>query len=286
MDKVLMVEPGGGLGNRILTLISAFNLARDCSIKEITVLWRNQNECGCDFEDMFDSMPLSCKVRNIHFGKESYKSLLSRGKVFSSLRKAIHFGCYTVFRKHIKRAELRLEQGKNSDSDYRKLKEKVDNWPQKKIYIEAYYSFYGDNSSEGIRFNPEIERRVEDYMKTLGSYVAMHIRRTDNVEAIKNSPTELFYEKIMELVEHDPDKKIYIATDDKDILEDLKRRFPHNIFSEAMASADRRSKEGMQFALYEMLILAGAETLYASYGSTYTMIANIIGKNEMITLRK
>ena len=127
----------------------------------------------------------------------------------------------------------------------------------------------------------------------------MHIRRTDNVVAIEKSPTKLFYDKIDELISANADasgtvdnnlgsgiakRKIYIATDDHDILEDLKNRYPETIVSEASAVASRTSSEGMQFALYEMLILSGADTLYASYGSTFTVIANAIGGNRLAVL--
>ena len=67
---------------------------------------------------------------------------------------------------------------------------------------------------------------------------------------------------------------------------DLKKRYPQNILSENAGKVSRTSNEGMKFALYEMLILAGADTIYASYGSTFTVVANAIGQNEMIVLKK
>jgi hypothetical protein len=114
----------------------------------------------------------------------------------------------------------------------------------------------------------------------------MHIRRTDNEIAIKNSPTELFYENVARIVNDKPDTKIYIATDDLDILDDMKKKWPDNIIYTKVDSISRRSTEGIKFALYEMLILAGARTIYASYGSTFSQIANLIGGNEMIVVKK
>ena len=286
LNKKLIIEPGGGLGNRILALSSAFNLAKELGIEEILLLWRNNNECGCEYEDVFTGMPLPCKVKTIHFGKESYKELLSKGRVFSAIRKSVHLALYNQFRKNVRRIQLDTGENRNSESDWNKLKKAAIESKDDKMYIEAYYQFYGDNNCDGMTFNQEVVEKVNAYKAKLGKYVAMHIRRTDNVVAIQNSPTELFYEKIEELLNEDSNLKIYIATDDAGILEDLRNKYPSNIVSEASGAVSRRTSEGIKFALYEMLILAGAETIYASFGSTFTKIANIIGKNEMITLQK
>lgn len=284
--KKLIIEPGGGLGNRILTLISAFNLARDCDIDDITVLWRNNNECGCEFEDVFESLPLPCKVKGIHFGKESYKNLLKHGRVFSALRKFLHQKFYDLFRKIVRKIQLPTQEGLNSSENWEEFKNWVLSSSSKKVYIEAYYSFYGDVSCEGFKFNRDIEAKLSAFKEANGKYDAMHIRRTDNEIAIKNSPTELFYQKVAEIVTVDSDRKIYVATDDLGILNDMKDKWPENIIFLPSKVISRRSTEGIQFALYEMLILAGAETIYASYGSTFSQIANLIGGNEMVVVKK
>lgn len=284
--KKLIIEPGGGLGNRILALISAFNLARDCDISNITVLWRNNNECGCEFEDVFEYLPLPCKIKGIHFGKESYKNLIKSGRLLSAIRKFIHQKSYDFFRIVVRRIQLPTAEGHNTPDNWEELKKRAIDPNTNKMYIEAYYSFYGDISCEGFRFNKDIESRIAEFKDKNGNYVAMHIRRTDNEIAIKNSPTELFYEKIAEIIGIEHDAKIYIATDDLAILNDLIAKWPDNIIYTKVDSISRRSTEGIQFALYEMLILAGARTIYASYGSTFSQIANLIGGNEMIVVKK
>lgn len=284
--KKLIIEPGGGLGNRILTLISAFNLARDCDIDDITVLWRNNNECGCEFEDVFESFPLPCKVKGIHFEKESYKRLIKSGRLFSALRKFFHQKLYDLFRRTVRRIQLPTQEGQNTPEKWDELRHWILNSKANTIYIEAYYSFYGDISCKGFVFNKDIEKRLAEFKEKNGDYVAMHIRRTDNEIAIKNSPTELFYEKAAEIVASDSGKKIYVATDDLSILADMKDKWPENIIFSPAEAITRRSREGIQFALYEMLILAGAETIYASYGSTFSKIANLISGNEMVVMQK
>ncbi|MCR4635494.1 MAG: hypothetical protein K5754_04610 [Butyrivibrio sp.] len=284
--KKLIIEPGGGLGNRILALVSAFNLARDCNISNIEVLWRNNNECGCEFEDVLESLPLPCKVRGIHFGKESYKRLVTSGRLLSAIRKFVHQKIYNLFRWSVRSIQLPTAEGRNTPEYWGELKRRVIDNKANKFYIEAYYSFYGDVSCEGFKFNKDIESHITRFKEQNGNYIAMHIRRTDNEIAIKNSPTELFYENVARIVNDKPDTKIYIATDDLDILDDMKKKWPDNIIYTKVDSISRRSTEGIKFALYEMLILAGARTIYASYGSTFSQIANLIGGNEMIVVKK
>ena len=165
------------------------------------------------------------------------------------------------------------------------LKSVIYNSQTEKVYIEGYYQFYGELDLSSVSFNKDIVDRVNEYKHTNGQYDAMHIRRTDNVDAIKQSPTELFYRKIDELVQRDSEHRIYLATDDAGIQADLMSKYPANILPKENGPVSRLSVEGMKFALYEMLILAGADTIYASFGSTFTIIANAIGRNEMIVLK-
>lgn len=278
-SKTLIIEPGGGLGNRILAISSAYNLAKDCGITDILLLWRDNNECGCEFEDVLEKLPIPTKVHTMHFGKESYKELLKKGKFFSVLYKFFQMLAYRGFRMWSKKVQLPIYQDMPSE-EKRVLKQKTIDSKGRYIYIEAYYEFYGELDLGSIIFNSEIVRKYKAFKERMGNYDAMHIRRTDNVAAIRKSPTKLFYDKIEELGE----QNIYIATDDIDILEDLKSKYPDRIYSEASTAVSRSTSEGIKFALYEMLILSGAETLYASYGSTFTKIANAIGNNRMETL--
>lgn len=284
-DKRLIIEPGGGLGNRLLAISSAYNLAKDCGISDITLLWRNNNECGCDFEDVLSTLPIPSRVITMHFGKESYKFLLKRRKIGSVVYKYAQGIIYKAFRAWTKLIQIPTRQGMCLD-EQKMLKKYVLEMSRNTVYIEAYYSFYGEIDLTQIAFESEIVKKVMAYRAIVGSYDAMHIRRTDNAMAIENSPTELFYQKIEELVAKNVNHKIYIATDDENILYDLKEKYPQNILSEAMCETSRTSSVGMKFALFEMLILAGAETLYASFGSTFTIIANAVGGNEMVVLKK
>ncbi|MBQ9590307.1 MAG: hypothetical protein IJR29_09005 [Butyrivibrio sp.] len=283
-QKKMIIEPGGGLGNRLLFISSAYNLAKDCGITDIKLMWRNNNECGCNFEDVISALPLPSEVVDMHFGKDSYAALIKSGRIIEALRKFFQGIGYKVFRVYTKKYQLPIYQDM-PQNEKNVLKEYVEKNSEKIIYIEGYYSFYGDVNLSDVRFEEDIFEKVKEFKRNFGSYDAMHIRRTDNAVAIENSPTELFYDKVAEIVAADSNKKIYIATDDNSILENLKSKYPANIIS-STREVSRISSEGMKFALYEMLILSRADVLYASFGSTFTIIANAIGNNQMVVLKK
>ncbi|WP_026520230.1 hypothetical protein [Butyrivibrio sp. FCS006] len=282
-NKTLIIEPRGGLGNRLLAISSAINLARDCNIDKIEMLWDNINECGCNYEDVFSKLPFNFRVKNLKFINESYMTMLKHGQIIKAVWKACQRGAFAVYKLCVKSYQFEANSIK-SDEEQAQLKKKILEHNGKRVFIESYNKFYGEVDLSLVEFNTEVVQKVSEYKESLGEYDAMHIRRTDNAEAIKNSPTELFYNKIAEIVKEKNDARIYLATDDSGILKDLKEKYPDNIFSEASGAVSRRTAEGIRFALYEMLILAGARTLYGSYFSTFSLIANCIGKNEMVVL--
>ncbi|MBO5622926.1 MAG: hypothetical protein J5959_15015, partial [Butyrivibrio sp.] len=216
---------------------------------------------------------------------ESYMTMLKHGQIIKVIWKACQRGAFAVYKLCVKPYQFEANSIK-SDEEQAQLKKKILDHNGKRVFIESYNKFYGEVDLSLVEFNTEVVKKVSEYKESLGEYDAMHIRRTDNVEAIKNSPTELFYDKVADIVKEKSDARIYLATDDSGILKDLKEKYPDNIFSEASGAVSRRTAEGIRFALYEMLILAGARTLYGSYFSTFSLIANCIGKNEMVVLHK
>ena len=281
----LVIEPRGGLGNRFLSLSSAYNIAKACDIATVIVLWNNINECGCNWNDVFSKLPDGFRVVNLKFINDSYKAMLKKGRMDKIACKFLQRTVYKIFKTITTR--MHLEANGIFDEDRQEvLKKQLIERKGKTTFIESYSKFYGEVDLSEFVFNLGILAKVEAFLKRTGQYDAMHIRRTDNATAIQNSPTELFVEKANDIIEKNSKAKIYIATDDVDVLNIFKEKFPNNVISELNGNLSRRTSDGIQFALYEMLILAGAKTLYASYFSTFSSLANCIGKNEIIVVKK
>lgn len=60
--------------------------------------------------------------------------------------------------------------------------------------------------------------------------IGVHIRRTDNLASIRQSPIELFYQKLDEKIKEDGKVAIYLATDSEEVKREMKERYGDRIF--------------------------------------------------------
>ena len=78
----------------------------------------------------------------------------------------------------------------------------------------VFYPF--DEAFYRTLFQPteEIASLVEERLNLLGKHsIGIHIRRSDNIESISNSPDEMFMAKIKEILSSEPNAMLYLATD-------------------------------------------------------------------------
>lgn len=77
--------------------------------------------------------------------------------------------------------------------------------------------------------------------------IGVHIRRTDNLASIRQSPIELFYQKLDEKIKEDGKVAIYLATDSEEVKREMKERYGDRIFcSGKRQTVDLwRNKEGI-----------------------------------------
>ena len=107
--------------------------------------------------------------------------------------------------------------------------------------------------------------------------VGVHIRRTDHIEAIANSPLELFFDRMQREITNS-DANFYVTTDDRTVEQELKKYFPTDklIFYENKV-IDRDSKEGIEDAMIDMFCLSKCSKILGSFNSTFSLIPSIMG---------
>lgn len=110
--------------------------------------------------------------------------------------------------------------------------------------------------------------------------VGVHIRRTDNVHSILNSPTESFIKEMLKL----PEAVFFIATDDKKELELISREFPGRILSQS-THLNRHTLEGIQDAFVDFLALSQCSQILGSAASSFSEIAAAYGDIPMHVIR-
>ena len=127
-------------------------------------------------------------------------------------------------------------------------------------------------------FQPQedIQRRIDEITKDWdGDVIGLHVRRTDNVLAIQNSPIERYYQIIEKEVELDSKVRFYLATDSEEVKHDLTSRFGKRIIAIPLC-LKRSSLQGMKDAVVDLYCLASTSRIYGSSASTYSMLAGKI----------
>ena len=165
---MIIIQPSGGLCNRIRSINSAATLARKKGVP-LKVLWLNAPELNCPFEELF--LPTDeFELINIH-------SLNNPKKLFLQLTARQRFNNEDI---------LKNKTGDMLNEDfYEKLSDSV--------YIFTWEQFYPTEDYHLFRPTPQIQEKINAITADFSSHmIGVHIRRTDNVTAIGKSGTDAF----------------------------------------------------------------------------------------------
>jgi hypothetical protein len=242
---MLIIQPIGGLCNRIRAINSAWMLAKERN-DTLTVIWNINHELGCPFEELFEPNP-AFKVINI-------KSKWNIRKVF--LQASSHFVDNDTIRAH-------KSTGLLEDAFRSSLPERV--------YIATEEHFYPCHSYELFTPIPSIQKRIQEMTKDFTSHtVGVHIRRTDNQPAIGKSSTKAFIDCMDAELQANADTVFYLATDDREEEACLREAFGELIISNQSRDLSRDSISGIQDAMVDLYSLAATTKIIGSYFSSFT----------------
>lgn len=247
---MLIIQPSGGLCNRIRVINSGYRLARERREK-LLILWNCNHELNCPFHLLYQ--PVSeFKITNIH-------SVADPRKLFYQ----------KTARNYLTNDDIlahRADNGCLTPSYVQSLKGNT--------YIFTWESFYPSEDYHLFRPIASLQTRIDQFTSNFGPHcVGVHIRRTDNQPAIGKSSTDAFLTTMhQELLEH-PDTQFYLATDDPTEESLIRETFPGHILSNQNRCLRRDTKEGIQDALLDLYCLASTQKIIGSYFSSFTDIA-------------
>lgn len=290
----LIINPMGGMANRMRAIASGVSLARDVS-RELFAgdaqavmphfVWLKNWEMNAEFTDIFE-------LPEALVGRMEYPSRLKYGLLYSNPRKKnFYVTALTCRRFGTVLCDLDksfCERYDDDDSGKLLLRHIVDNIGRGKSCLihgcTQYYPFDDGTYSELFRPTAEIAAQVQLRLEQLGPHkIGMHIRRTDNEQAIAHSPDELFIEKINEILAAEPQTRFYLATDDEQVKTRFTARFGNHIVT-GPTKADRNSVDGIKEAAVEMFTLGGTDHIYGSYHSSFSEAAALIGQQPYTAL--
>lgn len=258
---MIIIQPSGGLCNRIRVINSAYELAKKRGDK-LTVLWLNNAELNCPFESLFQPVT-EIKIINIY-------SNLNLKKLFLQFSASQRFNNTSI--------ENNKRNGILNEDFYHSLK--------KNVFISTWEHFYPSSDYHFFQPANEVQTRVDAITKNFGeTSFGVHIRRTDHTWSIESSKTNGFVIAIEQELTKNQNAKFYVATDDIKEENLLREKFPNSIISNQNKTLSRNSIAGMQDALIDLICLSKTNKIYGSYFSSFTDIAADMHHIEKIIIK-
>lgn len=268
-DNAIMIEPCAGLGNRLLAMTSAYELSKKLG-KELMIVWKREVGCAIRSNELFEmSVPV------IDISEMGWKNGIFENMNSNRMKKKYR-GMADRFFECDEIADAKAEGG------FEKVRLMVAQEPVS--YIKSYTNLceITADSFSFLKPAPEVLARGNRVFSRISDKtVGVHVRRTDHVDATKNSPLAIFIEKMRTEMEG-RDTDFYVTTDDVTAIEELKQHFPAEkliVYEDKVL--DRDSKTGIQDALVDMLCLSKCRKILGSYQSTFSLIPSIMGQAEL-----
>lgn len=246
---MLIIQPSGGLCNRMRVINSAWELAKRRKEKML-VLWYLCPELNCPFESLFQPVK-EIRILNI-------RSLKDPRKLFYQITARQRFGNDDILQNKT--------DGVLHEDFFKSLKSPV--------YLFTWEHFYPSSDYHFFAPTDELQRRIDAMTASFGQRsVGVHIRRTDNTVSMGKSTTEQFLALMEAELKAFPETRFFLATDDKKEEALIRKVFPGKIISNENRTLDRNSVKGMHDALLDLYCLSATDKLIGSYWSSFTDIA-------------
>lgn len=259
----LTLVPVGGLANRMKAIDAAINIVKELECA-LHIIWFKDNGLNCPFNKLFQ--PINSQNIELKEAKMLDSIVLDRPRKYNLwIPKLFH---------HILFDEC-IYENKATTLFYNHFD--FCTWAKgKKNYLASCVYFQPNQDRHPFRvFHPikSLQNRIDTICQTFGNHtIGIHIRRTDNIASIKESPTELFIDRIQEEIAKEPDVQFYLASDSKEDKRILKEKFGQRIIT-SIEETNRNSLQGMQDALVELYVLSKTKRILGSVKSSYSETA-------------
>lgn len=231
---------------------------------QFEVQWEKTYECFADFSDLFEPIKdiPAYPLNNLYLKRGTIANLY-----FPNLLRKFRF-------------DASFKGKKIADLDFCKLTN-----GKKNIYITSYNRFCPHEIKESVsRYFipiPELQKKISQITDTYqGNVIGVHIRRTDNVKAIRNNPLEQFFSSMDREIEKNSQVRFYLATDSDDVKTRAKERYKDRIITLEL-SLSRENKTGMQDAVVDLYCLAATSKIIGCTHSTYSLMASWIHNAQL-----
>lgn len=254
LNFTIRVSVRGGIGNRILGLLSALVVSEELKAN-LEIVWEPDSHCPAPFEALFQSIGIAISTEKVDDESWPQRSIPTRD----------------FFRNGAKKAKI-VEIRPNP------------------IFGEDLFS--PDVFKERIRTKFALLQpasAVGEIMKsTPKSAIGIHVRMTDHLACQLLTPRWCYRLAVEQAVASGITDPILVCSDTPEFFEELQKISRGNLVrltSPFTSSAvTRTSAESIQYALADLLLLASCEVILASSDSSFARLAHIVGRNELFVL--
>jgi hypothetical protein len=267
---MLELIPTGGLCNKMRAIDSAISFCATYDIP-LKVYWKKDEKLiNCRFRDLFEP------IKNLELyevDRLPFKFREGKKENFflpNLLRKMPWEG--TVFKGFDVKHYLK------SGGDFKKLYDE-----HQRLVFYSFSRFFPSEKEFAIyKPLPIVQRMIEKETEDFDGFtIGIHIRRTDHKIAIKNSPLELFEQKIEEEISKNERVNFYLASDCSDTKNHLVNKYG-TIIRTDFEPGDRTTLEGMYRGITELYALSKTAKVYGSCKSSYSRTACEMTEIELI----
>ena len=258
----IIVQPLGGLCNRMRVIVGAISLAQKTG-GGLTIIWTQDATLNAVFSDLF--VPITYKVIECPLDSWRYKALY-------------------YWYKDVKHCMILDDQWISANArgrDYDVWKDKI---AGRNLFLQTNLDILFDGDYSVLKPQMSVIESLNN-VKCDHNTIGLHIRRTDNANAVRYSPTSLFFAKVEEELKANPQMKFYLATDDPNEEKAFIEKFGEGIMIYQKHSLDRNNPIAIKDALVDLYNLSHCRKIYGSYWSSFSDTAALWSGIEKIELK-
>ena len=263
MTNFVISTSQGGLSNRIKCLMSSMKIA-DKTNRKLLLFWPKDKSCNCNFKDLFEN-----KIKEI--SKED-------------LRKIIITKKYEIYQDSLKNFKNKKEFILIDNARFIGFSEKDILFRFNELPKEIKDSIF--KHLKNIKIKENILKKVDGFLSKFNKEViGIHIRKGD-FKILKNdigkiSNEDLFIEKMKKELEENSKTNFFLATEDEETEKKFKGIFKSKIITYPKKTKERGEEGAVIEALIELLLLSKTKKIYGTFGSTFSELASLFGRNEL-----
>lgn len=273
----LTLVPVGGLANRMKAIDAAIQLISGTDLA-LKIYWFRDKGLNCRFDQLFQllDLPQVSLIEATSFDSFSYDRPRKRNLYIPRFFQLFYFDDCVY--------EAEATERMYQHFDFR-------SWAiNKRTYLAScVYFFPPAPDARLFQFFhpvPALQQRIDEVSRTFGNRcVGVHIRRTDNLSSINESPTKLFIDRMQMMVQSDENTCFYLASDSPEEKSKMKAIFGERILT-SVTDLSRNSVQGIQDALVELYVLSKTKMILGSVKSSYSETAAQIGQIECQFMKK